>query len=364
MSELAEIIEQTQTRFSEIAPSQMRFEAEKGFAIQLLQNNEFLMKAARSNPKSMQQALTNVAAIGLSLNPAKKEAYLITRNMKVKRDGRDAWETRVFLEPSYMGLCNIATSSGRIEWIQAQVVREKDTFVFSGVGEKPQHSFNAFKDRGEIVGVYAVAKTNQGDFLCDTMDLDKINSIMNRSESIKNARKNNKPLYGPWVTDFEEMTRKSMVRLLFKMLPKTGMESLHEAVHLSNENEGFEPIQTAPELFTGEKKEHFDDLIKKSDALGMYAFSVMCSESELQGLYHSFEKGTKGRYQAVVDKLISAGNAQCRDYADQICKAIDSDDAGHQDELMSELVPDEFEAVFRLLPSEYQGHVLANRKAS
>jgi len=362
MNDLAEVIEETQTRFSEIAPSQMRFEAEKGFAIQLLQNNSYLMQAARSNPKSMQQALTNVAAIGLSLNPAKKEAYLITRNMKVKRDNREVWETRVFLEPSYMGLCNIATSSGRIEWIQAQIVREKDTFVYNGVGEKPDHSFSAFQDRGDIVGVYAVAKTNQGDFLCDTMDLEKVNSIMNRSESIKNARKNDKPLYGPWVTDFEEMARKSIVRLLFKMLPKTGMESLHEAVHLSNENEGFEPIKSAPELFTGEKKEHFDDLIKKSDAMSMYAFSVACTESEFQGLYHSFEKGTKGRYQSIVDKLIVSGSELCRDYADQIKDAIDKDDDGHCDQLITELVPDEFEAVLKSIPEEYQSLVISKRK--
>ena len=140
MSEIAKVIDATQERFKKIAPASVNYDSEKGFAIQLLKNNSFLNQVAQNNPTSLQQALTNVAAIGLSLNPAKKQAYLITRNIKTQDD---RFEQRVFLEPSYMGLCDLATQSGCIEWVQAYIVKEKDSYLNKGPGSKPDLRFSA-----------------------------------------------------------------------------------------------------------------------------------------------------------------------------------------------------------------------------
>jgi len=60
------VIDMTAERFTRNAPKHIRFENEKGYAIQLLQNNDYLMKVATENPASLQQAITNIAAIGLS----------------------------------------------------------------------------------------------------------------------------------------------------------------------------------------------------------------------------------------------------------------------------------------------------------
>lgn len=352
MGEIAEVLNNTElvTRFENIAPSGIVFEAEKGFAVQAINNNPMLAGAAQASPNSLMAAVTNVAAIGLSLNPAKKEAYLIPRSVKVN----DRYVSKVFLEPSYMGLCNLATGSGRIEWIQAQTVREADTFEYAGIGEKPKHTFNAFKDRGDIVGVYAVAKTNQGDFLCDLMDLDKINSIMERSESVKSARRNNKTPYGPWVTDFEEMAKKSVVRMLFKMLPKNGMERMEQAVNISNDNEGFEPIETAPSLkqFNAEQKAYFDDLIENENAIGMHAFISSIEEQVFINLYHSFPKGQKGTYQKLVNSLNKKGREQIVDIGLVVKDAISSNDAIMLNENIEGLSIDEINLIKKELTGE------------
>ncbi len=313
------VIDMTAERFTRNAPKHIRFENEKGFAIQLLQNNPYLMKVAMGNAASLQQAITNIAAIGLSLNPAKKQAYLITRTVKTSDN---KYESRVFLEPSFSGLCDLATMSGAIEWVQAMVVRANDEFIDNGPGHRPTHKYNAFsKDRGEFVGVYCVAKTKSGDYLTTLMPAEDVISIRERSEAVKSFRKSGNGNGGPWMTDFEEMAKKSVVRRAFKLWPHTvELERLENAVELSNSNEGFEPIRTSPSLgeYTGEQKTHFDHLITKSNALEMFVFTKTLEESTFTNLYHSFEKGQKGKYQRIVDDLVSKGAAEIRDIAETV----------------------------------------------
>lgn len=334
---ITEIIDMTEERFKAVAPAEISYEAEKGFAMQLLTNNAYLMKVAQENPASLAQAITNVAAIGLSLNPAEKQAYLIPRN--VKEGGK--WVSKVFLEPSYMGLCKLATDSGAIEWIQARCVYEKDNFIDNGAGEKPSHQYAAFsKDRGEFVGVYCIAKTRSGDYLTALMDAEEISGIMERSEAVKSFRQS-KGSGGPWISDFREMAKKTVIRNAFKTWPQTNYR-MAEAVHLSNENEGFEPLLTSPKIhdYTAEQKAYFDQLIEQDRALDMYVLLSTVDESVRNNLYHSFERGMKGRYQQIVDRLLQSGHAKFTEYLESMNeRAAAGDDAGVI-ELYEELTQD------------------------
>lgn len=315
-------IDKTKERFLQIAPAEMKFETEKGFAVQILKNNDYLMTVAQNHPVSLMQAVTNVAAIGLSLNPAEKQAYLIPRSVK----GEKGYVTKIFLEPSYMGLIKLATDSGSIKWVQAYPVYSGDEFVFTGAGEKPAHKFNAFaKDRGEFVGVYCVAKTADGDYLTAIMDADQINSIRDRSEQWKKSKS------GPWATDFIEQAKKSVIRQAFKTWPRTNLNRMAAAVEISNDNEGFEPILTSPNLgdYTAEMKAYFDSLIEKGDALRMFVFQIKTNEqneSTFANLYHSFEKGQKGKYQGVIDSLLAKGYNIVSDIRLVLNDAINADD--------------------------------------
>lgn len=343
---IAEVIEIAGERFKQIAPAHMKYEAEKGFAIQLLKNKDYLMSVAQGAPASLQQAITNVAAIGLSLNPAEKQAYLITRTIKTKdANGKDKLEQRIFLEPSYVGLCKLATDSGSIEWVHAAAVHEHDTFINNGPGEKPLHQYQAFKDRGEMVGVFCTAKTSKGDYLTTDMDMAQIISIRDRSEAWKAKMSGKANTGGPWETDFKEMARKTVVRNAFKMWPRTDerrYSMLAEAVELSNQNEGFEPIQTTPNLnqVTPDQKEYFDQLIEKSDALGMYVFSESIraiGDAPWISLYHSFPKGEKGKYQKVVNELTARGMSMFSEIMDATSQAIESNDDLAAKELICDL---------------------------
>ena len=64
----------------------INFEREAGFAIQILTSGDFIAKLAVGDRQSVVNAVTNIAAIGISLNPAKKQAYLVPRKGKICLD--------------------------------------------------------------------------------------------------------------------------------------------------------------------------------------------------------------------------------------------------------------------------------------
>ncbi len=191
-----------------LTDTSLKFEAEAGFALQVLSSNDYAMKIALSNKQSVVNAVTNIAAIGISLNPAKKQAYLVPRDCKI------------CLDISYMGLLDIAQQSGAIRWGQARLVHEKDKFEMQGIDQQPLHRFDPFtKERGNVIGVYVVVKTAEGDYLTEPMSVDEVNDIRDRSSAWRAWMEKKKKC--PWVTDPGEMTKKTVVKRAYKYWPKT-----------------------------------------------------------------------------------------------------------------------------------------------
>jgi len=202
-----------------LADRSLNFEREAGFAIQILTANDYVSKLAAGDRQSVVNAVTNIAAIGISLNPAKKQAYLVPRKGKI------------CLDISYMGLIDLAVQTGSIQWAQADLVYAHDAFTLNGFDKPPTHSFNPFsKERGNIVGAYVVVKTQSGDYLTDCMSVDEINAIKNRSESVKAGKSS------PWDTDYGEMSKKTVVKRAYKYWPKS--DRLDQAIHHLNTESG------------------------------------------------------------------------------------------------------------------------------
>ena len=197
-----------------LSDDSIKWEKEKQFAIQAFQGNKFLADTAAKNTASLQNAIINVASIGISLNPANKHAYL------VPRDGK------VCLDISYMGLLHLAMTSGSILWGQCKLVHDSDTYTSNGLDKAPTHSYSPFGDRGSVVGAYCTVKTADGDYLTDEMPLDDIVKIQNSSKA-KN---------GPWKTHWNEMARKTVVKRASKYWPT--VDRLDNAIHHLNTDSG------------------------------------------------------------------------------------------------------------------------------
>lgn len=205
-AKITDLVAATQLDFERriTAASPVQYAQEAHFALQQLAANSYLLGIAQNNPDSLRAALLNVAATGLSLNPVKKQAYLIPRNKAVE------------LDISYMGILHVAQMSGAIEWGQARIVRAGHMFRLTGINQAPIHEYNPFENddaAGAIVGAYAVVKLPSGDFLTHCLNMDALLRIRSRSESFKSGKNS------PWLTDPEPMMKKSAVRGLAPYMP-------------------------------------------------------------------------------------------------------------------------------------------------
>lgn len=219
--DIVQFVKQQESLFvGAVSGQEVTWAKESQFAIQLFQKNDFLAKTALNNPTSAQNAIINVAAIGITLNPASKLAYL------VPRDGM------VCLDISYMGLLHLAQSTGSIKWGQCKLVYSADTYESNGLDSAPTHKYNAFGERGEVVGGYCTVKTPDGDYLTEEMSLAEIKA----TEATSKAKN------GPWKNFWEEMARKTIVKRASKYWPRA--ERLDNAIHVINEDEGVyqEPV--------------------------------------------------------------------------------------------------------------------------
>lgn len=217
-----------------ISDDRISLAKEAGYAVQLMNANPYAMKLAQGNQQAFRDAIINVAAVGVSLNPAAKQAYL------VPRDGK------ICLDLSYMGLMQIAIDSGSVLWVQCKIVYQGEDFQLCGVDEKPVHKSNPFakKSIDNAVGAYCVAKTHDGAYLTECMSIDDIHAIRARSQSFKSGRNS------PWKSDPSEMIRKTVIKRAAKYWPKS--DRLNTAIDALNRHEGID--------FSSEQKQTAKDV--------------------------------------------------------------------------------------------------------
>lgn len=162
--------------------------------------------AAAKNPKildcdkeSVMLSVMQAAELGLEPGGALGEGYLVPYG-----------KTCQFI-PGYRGLVSLARRSGQIQSIEARAVFAADHFeVEFGLETRLTHRPSLDAQRGEIVAFYAVAHLAGGGTQMDYMTRADVDAIRARSRASGS---------GPWVTDYAEMGKKTVVRRLFKMLP-------------------------------------------------------------------------------------------------------------------------------------------------
>jgi phage RecT family recombinase len=205
-----------------------RVKKEVSFAIQSINKSAQLQKCSG---ESVLQAVLNIANVGLTLNPAAKEAYLIPRWNSLTASNEAC------LDPSYIGLVKLLTDTGSVTSMVCQLVYTGDTFEIdlanntSPVIHKPELSSSK---RGEMKGVYALATLSDGTRQVEWMDKDEVEQIRGRSETYK-AFVAGKIKSCTWASDFGEMSRKTVIKRIYKYLPRSEKAAvLDKAVELDN----------------------------------------------------------------------------------------------------------------------------------
>lgn len=201
---------------------------------------------------SLLRATAQAAELGLSLNPSLKEADILrVRNGKLN-NGQGGYEAQ--MRPRFGGLMKLARQSGDIRKIESVIVYERDFFKeVRGTQERldhepysPQskkqvirglwkiHSREPTEDeitteaektsRGFKTHVYCTWELTDGTKQFEVMTADDVERIRARSPASTG---------GPWVTDEDEMWRKTVVRRASKYMPMSS-ETFKRAVDIDN----------------------------------------------------------------------------------------------------------------------------------
>lgn len=160
---------------------------------------------------SFATSLMEAFSLGLEINTVLGHAYLIPYGKTCR------------LIVGYRGLVKLVMDSGKVAYIDAHVVHEKDNFTLEYSDNMITHYPWIGEDRGIVKGAWAKAKLTNGDVLVRFLARDEIEAIRKRSKASDD---------GPWVTDYNEMAKKTVIRNLCKMLP---MCEQAQAVALNDE---------------------------------------------------------------------------------------------------------------------------------
>ena len=201
-------------------------------------------KLQKCSPVSLFTAFSDAASLGLAIGSATGEAYLVPYDRWDKQT-RQVVGTDAQLIIGYRGLAKLAMQSGEVLIVEARCVYEHDAFRYRyGDGPQIQHTPGPRPAAGprKLTHVYAIAKLKSGISTFEVLDRAEVDAIRERSRAKSN---------GPWVTDYDQMARKTVVRRLMKLLPLSA-----EMLHAVGEVE-----ERHPEYIDGATGEVVDPLV-------------------------------------------------------------------------------------------------------
>lgn len=161
---------------------------------------------ANCDMQSFIGAVVQCSQLGLEPGNALGHAYLLPFGNGKSKSG----QSNVQLIIGYRGMIDLARRSGQIISISARTVREDDQFHFEyGLNENLTHTPGDDED-SKITHVYSVARLKDGGIQFEVMTFNQIEKVRSSSKAGSN---------GPWVSHWEEMAKKTVIRKLFKYLP-------------------------------------------------------------------------------------------------------------------------------------------------
>lgn len=186
-------ITKMQPQFKAALPSHVNVEKFQRVLITAVQQTPSLMNADR---RSLYAASMKAAQDGLL--PDGREGAIVT------------FKDQAQWMPMVAGIMKKVRNSGDVSTWSVQAVYENDKFDFElGDDERIIHK-PALSNRGKLIAVYSIVTMKDGEKSREVMSVEDVEAIRKRSRSGTS---------GPWVSDFSEMAKKTVVRRHAKRLP-------------------------------------------------------------------------------------------------------------------------------------------------
>ena len=200
-----EILIKSKEGLQQALPKHMTAERMIRVAMTVIQKTPKLLECDK---RSLIGAIVEASQLGLEPDGVLGHAYLVPYTLNKNKPNEI---TVCQLIPGYKGLIDLSRRSGTIKTVEARIVYEKDEFDFSyGLNPKCEHRPSRQPDPGKPIYVYAIGHLINGGVQYEVMTVREVESIRSRSRASRN---------GPWVTDWEAMAKKTVLRRLCKLLP-------------------------------------------------------------------------------------------------------------------------------------------------
>jgi recombination protein RecT len=203
MQTLSDALKKASGTLSAVAANKVKPEALIKIAIGAASRTPLLLEC---NPQSIVRSVMQGAELGLTPGSALNSAYLVPY-----RNG-NAYEAQLIV--SAQGLTELMYRSGLVSNLQAECVYRGDEFEYEqGLTPKLKHvPMDETIDSADITHVYAIVTLKDGSQVFKVMARKAIDRIRSKSKASSS---------GPWVTDYAEMARKTVIKNLSKYVPKS-----------------------------------------------------------------------------------------------------------------------------------------------
>ena len=171
------------------------------------------------------------AQLGLEIGTSLGQAYLVPHRVQ-------GVLTAVFI-PGYRGMIDLSRRSGSVSVIDAVVVHRRDPVfkVVLGIAPRIDHEpYTGDLEAGDLRAVYARCLMRDGSTQFVFLTKREVDSVRKRSKAGDS---------GPWVTDFEEMAKKTAIRRLWKVLPVSVEKAMAKAIAAHDRAELGDPIDAS-----------------------------------------------------------------------------------------------------------------------
>lgn len=201
-------------------------------------------KLLECEPRSILRSVIEIVQLGLEPGGPLGHAYLVPYGKQC---------TAIL---GYRGLIALARRSGSVESVYSEIIYEGDEYTLEyGSDPKLVHKPKLGGQSGPAIAAYCVAKFVGGGQHIEVMTAAQIDGIRARSKASGS---------GPWVTDWAEMARKTVVRRASKYWPLATEEAslIAQAIDVDARNDF---VESTCEI-VADKSSRVDKLAAKLEA--------------------------------------------------------------------------------------------------
>lgn len=236
---IEELIQKSLNELGKALPSHLSAERLVRIALTTIRLNPSLTECTK---ESFLGALFQAAQLGLEPN-VEGQAYIIAYNNSKKVNGEWVKIKEAQFQIGYKGYIELFYRHGNAVSIDMHCVHENDLFEYSYGTDSYLKHVPVFKNRGEVIAYYAIAKMKNGGSLFKVMSKDECIEHGKTHSKCYDSKTGGFDKNSPWYKDPDAMCKKTVLIQLVKLLPKS--IELQKALAMDNTTK----VTLKPDMF-------------------------------------------------------------------------------------------------------------------